>query len=102
MPASAPTLDLLFSSLHPTPEATVTAALAIASEIARNNSAISMAVTKALVWRPEATPEEQHLLDSKAIYTLGNGADSKEGVKAFKEKREAVFPATVPADLPTE
>ena len=93
---------MLFSSLHPSPEATLAAALSLASEIASNNSAISMAVTKALVWRPEATPEQQHLLDSKAIYTLGNGPDSKEGVLAFKEKREAVFPARVPRDLPTE
>ncbi|KAL8292771.1 hypothetical protein RQP46_001383 [Phenoliferia psychrophenolica] len=102
LPASSPTLDLLFSSVHDSPAATVTAALALASEIARNNSAISMAVTKALVWRPQSTPEEQHLLDSKAVYTLGKGADSKEGVKAFKEKREANFPARVPRDLPTE
>lgn len=78
------------------------AALALAREIASNNSMVSMALTKALVWRPKATPEEQHLLDSKSIYTTGNGQDSKEGVKAFKEKREAHFKATVPRDLPTE
>lgn len=80
---------------------------------------VSMAVTKALVWRGMDDPEEQHLLDSKAMHVTGqlvsgsregrglmrfsgNSVDSKEGVQAFKEKRAAVFPATVPKDLPTE
>ncbi|KAI5476736.1 hypothetical protein MNV49_007326 [Pseudohyphozyma bogoriensis] len=102
LPASSPTLSLLFSSLHPTPEATVEAALSLAKEIATNNSPISMALTKALVWRGKDSPEEQHLLDSKAMFVAGNTMDSKEGVLAFKEKREAKFPATVPKDLPTE
>lgn len=70
LPASSPTLDLLFSSTHETPEATVEAAMKMAHEIANNNSMISMAVTKALVWRGGESPEDTHLLDSAAIHTV--------------------------------
>ncbi|KAM0755977.1 enoyl-CoA hydratase/isomerase family protein [Meredithblackwellia eburnea MCA 4105] len=102
LPASSPTLSQLFSNTYETPRATLDAALALASEIALNNSMISMAVTKALVWRGKETPEEQHLLDSKAIHVTGNGRDSKEGVLAFKEKRDPKFEARVPRDLPSD
>lgn len=40
--------------------------MAMAHEIADQNSMISMALTKSLIWRGEGTPEDQHLLDSKA------------------------------------
>lgn len=62
----------------------------------------SLALTKALVWRAAATPEDQHLLDSKAMYVAGRSVDCKEGVQSFKEKRAPNFTATVPKDLPTE
>lgn len=61
-----------------------------------------MALTKALVWHPASTPEGQHLLDSKAMHVTGNGEDSKEGVKSWKEKRAPEFAGRVPKDLPTE
>lgn len=156
-PASSPTLDLLWSSVHETPEDTVTAAMSLAKEISATNSAISMAVTKALIWRGKLqtrkfsiltllwfewigtdvlslsllfkshavqwqiclpssivvisafrtkialdSPEDQHLLDSKAIHATGNSLDSKEGVLAFKEKRAPKFVGSIPRDLPTE
>lgn len=44
-------------------------------------------------------PEEQHLLDSKAMHVAGNSSDSKEGVAAFKEKRPARFVASIPKSL---
>ncbi|KAK4055428.1 hypothetical protein OIO90_003266 [Microbotryomycetes sp. JL221] len=101
-PASAPSLDLLWASTHSTPEATVDAALKLAHEIANNNSAISMALTKALVWRGKDSPEAQHLLDSRAMFVAGASVDAKEGVSAFKEKRNPNFPGRVPKDMPTE
>lgn len=102
LPASHPSLNLLFSALLPTRDAVLPAALSLAHEIASSTSAISAATNKALVWRGLSTPEEQHLLDSRAMHVLGNGADSKEGVKAFLERRDANFSATVPKDLPTD
>lgn len=76
--------------------------MSLAHEIVSSTSAISAATNKALVWRGLSTPEEQHLLDSRAMHILGNGPDSKEGVKSFLEKREAKYAATVPKDLPSE
>jgi hypothetical protein len=43
---------------------------------------------------------EAHKIDSRAIQTRGASADSREGVGAFLEKRPAVFPDTVSADMP--
>ena len=98
-PASHPSLSTLFSSLHPTPEATVAAGLALAHEIASNCSSLSTALIKGLVWHGCSSPEEQHLLDSRAMSVAGNSIDSKEGVLAFKEKRAAKFTASMPRDL---
>lgn len=102
IPASSPSLTSLFSSLHPSPSATVSAALTLAREIATNNSAVSAALIKALVWRGASSPEGQHLLDSKAMFVSGNSKDSIEGVQAFRDKRKPEFEATVPRDLPSE
>lgn len=101
-PATASSLSQLWSSTQPSPEATVEEAMRIARSIVKNNSMTSSAVLKALVWRAKDTPEEQHLLDSKAMYVAGRSIDCKEGVLAFKEKRAPDFKASVPKDLPTE
>lgn len=63
---------------------------------------VSAALIKSLVWRAKDSPEEQHLLDSRAMYVAGASVDAKEGVAAFKEKRKPQFPGRVPRDLPTE
>ena len=102
LPATAPPLSQLWSSIESTPEATVDAAMRIARDIVKNNSMTSLAITKALVWRAKDTPEEQHLLDSKAMYVAGRSIDCKEGVNSFKEKRAPNFTASIPKDLPSE
>ncbi|SCZ97334.1 BZ3500_MvSof-1268-A1-R1_Chr4-2g07144 [Microbotryum saponariae] len=100
--ATSPILDLLWASRHPSPEATFQAALDLAKDISLSNSMISSSLIKGLVWRGMDSPEDQHLLDSKAMHVAGNSIDSKEGVQAFRDKRAPRMVASVPKDLPTE
>ncbi|TPX31847.1 hypothetical protein SmJEL517_g04933 [Synchytrium microbalum] len=100
---NSPLLKNLFTEVTDTPEQVLPAALALAREIGKENSATSMAMIKTLIWRNPGSPEETHLLDSKAMFTLGNGPDAKEGVDSFLEKRDAKFTQSVkdmPAFLP--
>ena len=91
----------LVRSVHPQGEL-IDAARALAREIADNTSAVSVAMTRAMLWRLSATehPMMAHRIDSRAIYRLSKGADAKEGVQSFLEKRPAAFPATVSGDMP--
>ncbi|MEQ1688784.1 MAG: crotonase/enoyl-CoA hydratase family protein [Sphingopyxis sp.] len=91
----------LIRSVHPQGEL-VDAARGLAREIAENTSAVSVAMTRAMLWRipPGAHPMEAHKVDSRAIYRLSKGVDAKEGVQSFLEKRPPVFPGRVSADMP--
>jgi enoyl-CoA hydratase/carnithine racemase len=78
------------------------AARALAREIADNTSAISVAVTRQLLWRMlgESHPMAAHKVDSRAIDELGRGADAREGVMSFLEKRPPQFTLRPSADMP--
>lgn len=91
----------LVRSVH-TPEDLLHAAKSLASEIAENTSAISVAMTRAMMWRLASAdhPMEAHKIDSRAIYRLSRGADAKEGIASFLEKRRAMYPGKVSADMP--
>jgi len=91
----------LVRSVHPQGEL-MDAAIAIAREIAANTSAVSVAMTRAMLWRLSATehPMMAHRVDSRAIYRLGKSADSKEGVMSFLEKRPPNYPDTVSQNMP--
>ena len=91
----------LVRSVHPQGEL-MDAAIAIAREIADNTSAVSVAMTRAMLWRLSATehPMMAHRVDSRAIYRLGKSADSKEGVMSFLEKRPPNYPDTVSQNMP--
>jgi hypothetical protein len=54
------------------------------------------------MWRLAATdhPMEAHKIDSRAIYRLSRGADAKEGIASFLEKRAPAYPGKVSADMP--
>ncbi|MEX0873975.1 MAG: crotonase/enoyl-CoA hydratase family protein [Actinomycetota bacterium] len=80
----------------------LTKANAIAREIADNTSAVSVALSRHLLWKGLGYdhPMESHRADSKCIFWMGRSADAAEGVTSFLEKREARYPMTVPSDLP--
>jgi len=91
----------LIRSIH-APEDLLHAAQKLAREIADNTSAISVAMTRAMMWRLAASdhPMEAHKIDSRAIYRLSRGADAKEGIASFLEKRNPMYPGKVSADMP--
>ena len=78
------------------------AALEKAREIVENTSAISVALTKQMVWRMVGAdhPMEAHRIESKAVHFMGRSADCKEGVNAFLEKRKPDFPMKLSKDMP--
>ena len=43
---------------------------------------------------------QAHRVDSRAIQSRGQSADAREGVSAFLEKREPVYPNRVSRDMP--
>jgi len=91
----------LVRSVHPDGEL-LDAAYALAREIAASTSPVSVTLTRQMLWRMlgEPHPMAAHRIDSAAIYTLGRGADVREGVASFLEKRPPQFPSRVPDDLP--
>lgn len=92
----------LVRSLHE-PEDLMPAAIALAREIADNTSAVSVAMTRAMLWHNPSLshPMEAHRIDSRAIYTLSRGADAAEGIASFLEKRAPRYPGRVSSDMPS-
>ncbi len=84
------------------PEALLDQARALAREIAEHTSAVSVALTRQLLWQMLGAdhPMEAHRLDSKAMYWMGRSADAREGVTAFLEKRPARFTMRPSTDMP--
>jgi len=77
-------------------------AMTIAQEIAQNTSAVSVALSKALLWHglAEGDPQSVHLIDSRCFYWMGHERDSREGVESFLEKRAPRFAMKVSTDMP--
>jgi enoyl-CoA hydratase/carnithine racemase len=91
----------LVRSLH-APGELLGAARELAREIADNTSAISVAMTRQLVWKMLGAdhPMEAHKLDSRAITALGQSPDAHEGVGAFLQKRKAEFKQKPSSEMP--
>jgi enoyl-CoA hydratase/carnithine racemase len=83
------------------PEELLPTARALAREIADNTSAMSVALTRQLLWKMLGAdhPIEAHKVDSKIIHWMGRRADAREGVSAFLEKRPARF-TLKPSEMP--
>jgi enoyl-CoA hydratase/carnithine racemase len=84
------------------PDQLLPIARALAAEIAENTSAVSVALSRQLMWRMLGAdhPMEAHKLDSRAIYAMGQSPDGYEGVTSFLEKRPARFSMKVSSDMP--
>ncbi len=78
------------------------AARELAREIAENTSAVSIALSRQLLWKMLGAdhPMEAHRLDSQAIYAMGRSPDAYEGVQSFLEKRPAKFTMKPSEDMP--
>jgi len=83
------------------PDDLLPTARALACEIADNTSAMSVALTRQLLWKMLGAdhPIEAHKIDSKVVYWMGRREDAREGVAAFLEKRPARF-TLKPSEMP--
>jgi len=85
-----------------TPDKLMETAREIAREIADNTSAVSIALTRQLLWRMLGAdhPMEAHKIDSQCMYYMGKSPDSTEGVISFLEKRPPMFKMKPSSDMP--
>jgi enoyl-CoA hydratase/carnithine racemase len=91
----------LVRSVHPDGEL-LDAANTLAREIADNAAPVSVALARQMMWRMLGAehPMLAHRADSRGMLYRGRSADAAEGISAFLEKREAVFPDKVSTGLP--
>ncbi len=90
----------LVQSLHE-PDDLLPAAIEHAKKLVAKSSPVSMAYCRQMIWQMVGAPHPMaaHRVDSRALQLRGQSADVKEGVSAFFDKREAVFPDKVSAGL---
>ncbi len=101
IPADEALAGGLVRSVH-APADLLPAARALAREIADNAAPVSVALTRAMLWRSLGMPDpmDAHRVDSRLIHARGRSADAREGVTSFLEKRPPAFPDRVGRDMP--
>ena len=67
------------------PDALLSRARVLATEIAEHTSGVSVALARQMMWQMlgASHPMEAHRLDSKAMNYMGGRADSREGIASF-------------------
>jgi enoyl-CoA hydratase/carnithine racemase len=91
----------LVRSVH-RPDELLSAARALATEMAQGTSAVAIALARRMLWQmlADGDPVRAHEADSEALHFLSSSADLREGVASFLEKRDADFPLRVSRDMP--
>lgn len=91
----------LVRSVHE-PDDLLAEARAIAEEIRDNTSAVSVALTRQMLWRMAGAshPMEAHIIDSQGINAMGRSRDAAEGVTAFLQKRTPAFGMRPSSEMP--
>jgi enoyl-CoA hydratase/carnithine racemase len=76
----------------------------IARELTSETSAVSVALTRQMLWRFAGAPDPFGLLAIDAPMSVERGAtaDVREGVQSFLEKRPPSFPGKVSQDMPSQ
>lgn len=84
------------------PEDLLPAARALATELTSDTAAVSVALTRQMLWRGLGMdhPMEAHKVDSRATLYLSQSPNAREGVASFLEKRAPQFPLKVSTDMP--
>ena len=91
----------LVKAVVPTGELLATAR-AWAQQIVDHTSAVSVALTRQMLWRMLGAdhPMAAHRIDSRGIQMTGRTADAYEGVASFLEKRQPRFTLKPSQDMP--
>jgi len=84
------------------PEELLPEALALARDIANNTSAITVALSRQLLWKMMGAnhPMEAHRIESLCVHDMGRSEDCREGVASFLEKRPPRFTMKPSQDMP--
>ena len=91
----------LIRSVHE-PEDLLPSARKLALEFADQTSSLSIALIRNMMWKMLGAdhPVVAHNIDSRGVNAMGKSTDAKEGVASFLEKRPAIFPGKVSAEMP--
>jgi len=84
------------------PDDLIPTARELATKIAKNTSAVSVTLTRHMLWRMLGAdhPMEAHKIDSRGVQFMGASTDAREGVESFLEKRDPEYSLAPSSDLP--